>query len=255
MKATIFTLTLLLVGCGSNPPSKREVPKENPPVGTIEHKLWSQVDCVALITTQVSSKVGGKTDILPKTAGFLWEKDSTYYLIAVGHLIPSDYDGQSVKFYASFKYRPATSYEVRPVHKSLDPDLSIFSFVDKNFQFNGVKPKFNSELPKAGDHIFILGHPFGLSYAISEGKIFAPICAITGTQTNLFCHVAANGINALHVGHGSSGGPIFNSDGEIIGMHIGAISGLEIEKKPAVFGLAVPMNEISKKLEGWLKEK
>lgn len=214
----------------------------------MEHKLWNKAEFVALITLHSKSKVGGKSTDPPRTAGFLLQKDSDYWLVTVGHFVPENYDENLYEFGAAFKNQPETYYRVRPVERFSDPDIAFFVITDPNFQFSGEVGKLNPDLPKAGERVYVLGHPFGLSYAVSEAKIFAPSCSILQIKSNLFCHVPANDFNDLHVAPGSSGGPILNQNGEIIGMHMGAISDLEIGKKPAAFGLAVPASEISKKL-------
>lgn len=252
----IFALTLILiaVNCSSNPPKNQISATDSPKVGTGVFEIWKNAHYVALITTGYKSKVGGDSE--ERMAGFLWQNENAYYIVTAGHMILDDYENNKnlFDFRVFFRDNPEASYSMRLINWSHDPDLALFVITDTNFRFDWPLPKFN-DVPKAGEWIYCLGHPFGLSYAISTAKIFAPSCKISEISSPLFCHLPTSNINDLHVGPGSSGGPILNQDGEIIGMHIGAISNLEIDGKPAIFGLGVPADEILEKILMWISKK
>lgn len=253
-KALALTLILIAVSCSSNPPKNQISATDNPKIGTEDFEIWKNAHYVALITTGYKSKVGSDSE--GRMAGFLWTHGNVNYIVTAGHIIPNDYESNKnlFDFRVSFRDNPEASYSMRLINWSRDPDLALFVITDQNFRFSWPLPKLG-DVPKAGEWVYSLGHPFGLSYAISAAKIFAPSCVFSEFKTPLLCHLPALNINDLHVGSGSSGGPILNQGGEIIGMHVGAISNLEIDGKPAIFGLAVPSKEILENILVWIDKK
>lgn len=92
----------------------------------------------------------------------------------------------------------------------------------------------DSDLIAAGDEVFVIGAPYGLHHSLSAGHLSgqAPHAAVGGVTVEYLQTDAA--INA-----GNSGGPMFNMEGEVVGIvsHIlsrsGGFEGL---------GFAVPSN-------------
>lgn len=73
--------------------------------------------------------------------------------------------------------------------------------------------------PKVGDKLFEIGHPQGMFYSYSEGKVMYPRRNLDGVemiQMDLTSYF------------GSSGSPIFNSKGELVGVTDAIIKGTSI---------------------------
>lgn len=93
----------------------------------------------------------------------------------------------------------------------------VFSDVSKDISVielsNGRLVPINFSLDyKVGDPVFTIGHPFGYSYTVSYGRV-------SKLQTT-FGHNTSNKYDQLDmsVNPGNSGGAVFNSHGEIIGI-------------------------------------
>ena len=73
----------------------------------------------------------------------------------------------------------------------------------------------DSDLVKIGDQVFVIGAPYGLDHSLSVGYISArrkdETISSGYTQTEYFQTDAA-------INHGNSGGPMFNMNGEVIGI-------------------------------------
>jgi S1-C subfamily serine protease len=104
------------------------------------------------------------------------------------------------------KGKNSTSFESSDV-ESYDPqsDLAVVRF--ENFHLKAI-PLGDPTAVKQGDHVTAIGSPLGIQNTLSDGIV-----------SNL---VTAGGINVIQtsapISHGSSGGPLFNDQGQVIGI-------------------------------------
>ena len=100
----------------------------------------------------------------------------------------------------------STSFESSDV-ESYDPqsDLAVVRF--ENLHLKAI-PLGDPTAVKQGDHVTAIGSPLGIQNTLSDGIV-----------SNL---VTAGGINVIQtsapISHGSSGGPLFNDQGQVIGI-------------------------------------
>jgi len=73
----------------------------------------------------------------------------------------------------------------------------------------------DSDLADVGDDAFIIGAPFGLEYSLSKGIISGK--SIEKTRMEGFTFAEFFQTDAA-INHGNSGGPMFNMEGEVIGL-------------------------------------
>jgi uncharacterized protein (TIGR02145 family) len=101
-----------------------------------------------------------------------------------------------------------TSYEVEGyVASDEQNDLAILKV-----KYNaGVPLKLSQTMVKQGDDVLVIGSPKGLAATITKGIV-----------SNLNAELKLIQIDAA-ISHGSSGGPVFNITGEVIGVAVGGI--------------------------------
>ncbi|PID90104.1 MAG: protease [Bacteroidetes bacterium] len=94
----------------------------------------------------------------------------------------------------------------------VNPDLDLaLVTVDQDFQ--GI-PKLElapDEGPGIGDRVHVAGFPFGMPFSVTEGTISAPKQLMEGRH---YLQVDAA------VNPGNSGGPMFNQDGQVVGVTV-----------------------------------
>lgn len=102
-------------------------------------------------------------------------------------------------------------YDAKVMGKDKPSDLAVLKIEDKNVKFKPVK--FGDvDNARIGDFILAVGNPYGLGLSVSQGIISAKSRSIgIGEQQYIQTDAAIN--------QGNSGGPLFNLDGEVIGVN------------------------------------
>ena len=94
----------------------------------------------------------------------------------------------------------------------------------------------NSDEAEQGEKIIVMGHPWGLTWTVSEGIISSKSRRM-GSNPKYLDQVDAK------LFQGNSGGPIFNEEGEVV-----CVSNMMITKEGGSYGLCIPSNLVKKVL-------
>ena len=78
-------------------------------------------------------------------------------------------------------------------------------------------PFGNSDTARVGDWVIAMGNPLGQGFSVSAGIVSARNRALSGTYDDYIQTDAA-------INRGNSGGPLFNMDGEVIGVNTAILS-------------------------------
>ena len=78
-------------------------------------------------------------------------------------------------------------------------------------------PFGNSDVSRVGDWVISMGNPLGQGFSVSAGIVSARNRALSGTYDDYIQTDAA-------INRGNSGGPLFNMDGEVIGVNTAILS-------------------------------
>ena len=73
----------------------------------------------------------------------------------------------------------------------------------------------DSEKIRVGEWVLAIGSPFGLEFSAAAGIVSAKGRAVPGNQTNYVSFIQTD----VAINQGNSGGPLFNLDGEVIGIN------------------------------------
>ena len=146
------------------------------------------------------------------------------------------------------------------------PDLSEYSAkvvgIDKNIDIALLKietdeplpfVKFgDSDLARVGDWVMAIGNPLGQGFSVSAGIISARNRTLSGSYDDYIQTDAA-------INRGNSGGPLFNMDGEVIGVNTAILSptggsiGIGFSMSSNVVGPVVAqLKEFGEVRRGWL---
>lgn len=107
-------------------------------------------------------------------------------------------------------------YEADIIGRDVEGDIALLRIKsDKKFPF--VKWG-SSEKARVGDWVLSIGNPFGLGGSVTAGIVSAHHREISGGPFDDFIQTDAS------INRGNSGGPLFNLDGEVIGVNTAIFS-------------------------------
>jgi S1-C subfamily serine protease len=139
---------------------------------------------------------------------------------------------------AVVKTYDGNSYSIKVIGYDKTNDLAILKIIS-NDTFDYLEFG-NSEIVKAGQNVVALGNPAGLSFTATEGIISSPS---RQADDGLYYIQTDTTLNP-----GNSGGPLINSQGEIIGIIDFKVSGYE------ELGFAIPSNRAENVYEKIISE-
>ena len=139
-------------------------------------------------------------------SGFVISEDG--YIVTNNHVIEGA-DEILIEFFEGFELEaeligtdPNTDLALLKVES--DEPLSFVSWGD-------------SEVARVGDWVMAMGNPLGQGFSVSAGIVSARGRALSGTYDDYIQTDAA-------INRGNSGGPLFNMDGEVIGVNTAILS-------------------------------
>ena len=126
-------------------------------------------------------------------------------------------------------------YEAKVLGADPYSDLAVLK-IDTNEKFIPVKFG-NSDKARVGDWVVAIGNPFGLGGTVTSGIISARNRDINLTRYDDFIQTDAS------INQGNSGGPLFNLDGDVIGINTAIIA--PGQSGSIGIGFAIPANAAS----------
>jgi len=139
-------------------------------------------------------------------SGFVISEDG--YIVTNNHVIEGA-DEISIEFYEGFVLKAKLigtdpKVDIALLKVETDKPLTYVSFGD-------------SDLARVGDWVIAMGNPLGQGFSVSAGIVSARGRALSGTYDDYIQTDAA-------INRGNSGGPLFNLDGDVIGVNTAILS-------------------------------
>jgi serine protease Do len=176
-------------------------------------------------------------------SGFLI--DDTGLMLTNNHVVTLDSDqvgDLTVQFHNDSK-----TYKAKVVGRSPAYDVALIQVDGQGKKFTPV-PFGDSDTLRVGQKAIAMGNPFGLEFSVTEGIVSA-----TGRNFQGSGNLANNVIQTdAAVNPGNSGGPLLNSDGEVIGINTAILSpGTQTGGTGQFAGIAfaVPINLVKSLLD------
>jgi len=136
---------------------------------------------------------------------------------------------------SAVEYRDGRKEEASLVWKATNADLALL--VVKT-PFDGWVPKLDCEAQEVGEAITAIGHPYSTRWMMSSGHISTDRVIKTPDGLGLPADISLN--------PGNSGGPIFNSSGDLVGLAVGILG--KVYVLGAGISIIIPGSEICKAL-------
>ena len=176
----------------------------------------------------------GNDDFFGRFFGDMPERESKQNSLGSGFIISSDgyifTNNHVVAKADKIKVKLSNGKEYDAEVKGKDPNTDLALIKIKP---DGDLPcvKFgNSDKLRVGDWVFAIGNPFGLDHTVTAGIVSAKGRVIGAGPYDNFIQTDAS------INPGNSGGPLFNLDGEVVGINTA------IAAQGQGIGFAVPIN-------------
>ncbi len=172
-------------------------------------------------------------------SGFIISQDG--YVVTNNHVIERAEDIKVI-------LEDGTEFKAEVIGKDAKTDLAVLK-IEAEYDFVAVEVG-NSDQLRIGDWVMAIGNPFGLGYTVTSGIISAKGRSLGLGAYDDFIQTDAP------LNPGNSGGPLFNLNGEVIGVNTA------ISARGQGIGFAIPINLASnvinqlkdsgKVVRGWL---
>jgi len=181
--------------------------------------------------------IGG--DSLISASGVVVEYAGRPYILSAGHITMS-WTTDVREVYAYFPNSQTPPEEVEIIAYDSLLDFSLLRFKNENFRPNKPYPIIghSSDL-QPGEKLVALGSPLGFKFSVDEGTVMN---VAIGRYNFPMPHPQLILLD-ITGNPGSSGGPVLNDRGELIGIFTGALLGA-----PSPMPYAVPIDDIARVL-------
>lgn len=142
------------------------------------------------------------------------------------------------------------------VNYDSDLDLAVIKVTDSNVKMPGVAELGNSKDLQVGDNVVAIGNPLGQEFygTVTSGIVSASARKVqmssgsSKTETLIQTDAAIN--------EGNSGGPLINSQGQVIGINSAKISNSSSSSNSTVegMGFAIPIDTVKPKISTLTKQ-
>ncbi|WP_236545332.1 DegQ family serine endoprotease [Tropicimonas marinistellae] len=174
-------------------------------------------------------------------SGFVISEDG--YIVTNNHVIEKA-DEITIEFYSG--------EELDAEVVGTDPNTDLALLKVEAEQPLAFVPWGNSDEARVGDWVMAMGNPLGQGFSVSAGIVSARGRALSGSYDDFIQTDAA-------INRGNSGGPLFNMDGEVIGINTAILSpnggsigiGFAMSSRVAV-NVIDQLQEYGETRRGWL---
>ncbi|MEA2856104.1 MAG: serine protease Do [Methylobacteriaceae bacterium] len=153
--------------------------------------------------------------------------DSSGLIVTNRHVIENAYE-------IVVTLQDGTTANARLLGKGLSFDLAVLK-IDVGRSLPAIKVGNSDEL-QVGDRVFAIGNPLGLQGTVTSGIVSAKHRDLSGPYDEFIQTDAA-------INHGNSGGPLFNTKGEVIGINNQIFSDSPTSGSIGL-GFAIPSNDV-----------
>ncbi len=144
-------------------------------------------------------------------SGFVISEDG--YVVTNNHVIEGA-DEILIEFFPG-EGQPARELPAKVIGTDPNTDIALLKVeADQPLAF---VPFGNSDTARVGDWVIAMGNPLGQGFSVSAGIVSARNRALSGTYDDYIQTDAA-------INRGNSGGPLFNMDGQVIGVNTAILS-------------------------------
>ena len=194
---------------------------------------YANASVVTVQGLQTTSSVFGQSATLVLGSGFAVYYSNSNYIVTNYHVVGGDTN-------ISVTFSNGDAYPATVVGTDLYSDLAVLSTTAPSSEFHPLAIVPSSGL-QVGDSVLAIGNPFGLSGSMTFGIISQ--LGRTIQESTAGNYPIADVIQiSTPINPGNSGGPLFNANGQVVGITTAIVSGSQ------GVGFAIPSDTILREL-------
>ena len=198
------------------------------------------ISCSEMSTVQIFDNVKDGTVLIEDDLGDNKGGIGTGFILGNNMIVTNDHViNEPGKLYV-YTNNSQKKYEAEVLYTDKVADIAVLKLKDWELFEKEQSPKTlvlgNSEKIKIGDKVVVVGHPWGLTWTVSEG-------ILSGKNRRIDSNPKFLDQLDAHLFQGNSGGPIFNKYGQVV-----CISNMMLSKEGGSYGFCIPSNLVKKVL-------
>ena len=158
----------------------------------------------------------GTTSVLSNLGSSIKYFVGSGFVIDQSGLVLTNYHVVEDAFDISVKFSDGTSLQGKTLHASRIADLAVVK-VEADHPLTATHWG-DSDTLQVGDQVIVIGNPFGVGLSVSGGIVSALNRDLQDTAYDDYIQTDAA------INHGNSGGPLFNMQGDVVGVNSELIS-------------------------------
>ncbi len=218
----------------------RETRALNEKIALLEEKRRSELEVLKKEIKSISTDLSSVVSSAVRTAVSVTtdkNKGSGVFVSSNGYVITNNHVVEGAAEATIIDYN-GNVYPALIVRTNSERDLALLKIGVEGHDYIKLG---DSDKVAVGERVLAIGSPEGLDFTVTEG--------IVSANKRVFSEIEGSFIQTdVPINQGSSGGPLINSKGELIGINTFKIKGSEN------LGFAIPSNEVKEFLSGIANE-
>ena len=242
MKKIIINLIILILvaSCSNNVDINESVIDQDAASSNYSLIDFYKNEVSGIVAIRANTPMGPSTG-----SGFVW--DTAGRIVTNSHVVRGS-GNMMGDIIVSFS--DGWEMEAKLIAHDIYSDLAVLE-VDypKNYEINPLKIGESSKV-KVGQTALAIGNPFGENFTLTKGIISAIGRARSDLETNF--QIGSVIQHDASINPGNSGGPLFNQDGEVIGVNAQIVSR---SGSSSGIGFAIPIDTTKKVIPSLISKK
>ena len=238
MKKIIINLIILILvaSCSNNVDINESVIDQDAASSNYSLIDFYKNEVSGIVAIRANTSMGPSTG-----SGFVWDNEgrivtNSHVVRESGNIIVSFSDGWEM--------------EAKLIAHDIYSDLAVLEVnYPKNYEINPLKIGESSNV-KVGQTALAIGNPFGENFTLTKGIISAIGRARSDLETNF--QIGSVIQHDASINPGNSGGPLFNQNGEVIGVNAQIVSR---SGSSSGIGFAIPIDTTKKVIPSLISKK
>ncbi len=235
-----FIILILVFSCSNNSDIKESILDQDTTSSNYSLIDFYENEVSGIVAIRAATPMGPSTG-----SGFVWDTEGR--IVTNSHVVR---ESGNIMGDIIVSFSNGWEMEARLIAHDIYSDLAVLEVnYPENYDINPLKIG-NSSKVKVGQTALAIGNPFGENFTLTKGIISAIGRARSDLETNF--QIGSVIQHDASINPGNSGGPLFNQNGEVIGVNAQIVSR---SGSSSGIGFAIPIDTTKKVIPSLISKK